>query len=220
MALAVALALAVAGSVVYLAGHRHTRIRSAPRPSPSLGPAPLFAFAPGPVETIPVAAGTSTQAATGAADSIRTALSGFYQSAFVDPRAWTAVPAQAWTAFAPGVRRRAQGDAASLTLGSVEGTIASFLVTDSSLKISVLLDERGQPQAAFADVSFVATAVLVGGEKLQVENRAHYYLLPVAGSWLITGYPSAHTDLRAPAPVATGSPGASPSSPTPTGTAP
>jgi hypothetical protein len=216
--LASVVALGLAAGVVVLT-HRPTHTGAHPRTSPGSSPQPPFAFASATVKAVSVTGGGRRQAAAGVAGSVRTTLSGFYQAAFVDPEAWTgAVPSEAWNAFAPATRRQAQGDAASLTLGTVDGKIASLRVTASSLTVTVLFDENGRPQSAFADVNFEANAALEAGESLQVTNKARFYLQPISGSWLVTGYPSAHTDLIAPAPAASGSPSPSSPSPSPTGT--
>jgi hypothetical protein len=214
--LGLGVAVAIAAGAMVVATRNRTPASSHPQPStPSGSPRPPFAFAEATVKAQSLRGGGNRKAAVGVADQIRGSLSAFYQAAFVDPRAWTgAVPAQAWTAFAPATRRQAQGDAASLTLGTVSGKITSFPVTDSSLTVTVLFDGHGRPQAAFADVSFQATPLLEGGEGLRVTNHVQFYLQLISGSWLITGYPSARTALTAPASSAGPTP--SPTGPTPT----
>jgi len=220
LALGSVIALGLVAGWVVLSHHR-TSTAGHPRTSSSSPPSTPFAFAEGTVKAESLRVGRNRTAALDVADHVRTTLSGFYQAAFLDPRAWGgAVAPQTWTAFAPATRQQAQSDAASLTLGKVDGTIRDLLVTASSLNVTVLIDAHGRPQATFADVRFVATAVLEGGEDLRVTNSVHFYLQPISGSWLITGYPGARTILTAPAPQASGSPSPSPtaaSGPTATG---
>jgi hypothetical protein len=210
--------LAVGGVVI---SQRRPSTRNRPGVSPSSPPRPAFAFGEATVKAVSLRVARNRTAAVEVAGSVRATLSGFYQAAFVDPRAWTGnIAPQAWTAFAPATRRQAQSDAGSLTLGKVDGAITDLLVSASSLKVTVLFDGHGRPQATFADVRFVASAKLQGGETLRVTNNVHFYLQPISGSWLITGYPGARTILTAPAPQPSGSPGPSPSGPsgpTPTG---
>ena len=113
------------------------------------------------------------------------------------------------------MRRRAQQDAASLTLGAQAPTLTHLEVTDSSLSIRFLVDPRGGLSIAAADVRFTATGALKDGQSLQVTNRASFLLRQVSGQWVIVGYPLASTELRSKAPTPSPSPTSSGTSPTP-----
>jgi hypothetical protein len=150
-------------------------------------------------------------AARDAATEIQTTLSAFYDAAFMDPRTRKqGLSAGAWNAFAPSIRQRARKDAASLTLGEPGSRVDELSITDASLSVRVLLDPKGSPNAAIATVVFEASGTLIGGEPVQVSNRASFLLQPIDRRWLVVGYPQAKTELEAPSPTPTGS--ASPSS--------
>jgi hypothetical protein len=126
------------------------------------------------------------------------------------------LPAQAWNAFAKGLRKRARSDATALTLGRSGPSIEELSVTEASLSVRVLLDPRGRPEAALATVAFDASGTLGSGEAVLVSNRASFLLEPAGARWLVVGYPSARTEVETPAP--TPSPGATPgASPSPGG---
>ena len=151
----------------------------------------------------------SAAAARDAATEIQTTLSAFYDAAFMDPRTRKqGLSPGAWNAFARSIRERARKDAASLTLGEPASRVDALSITDASLSVRVLLDPKGSPDAAIATVVFEASGTLIGGEPVQVSNRASFLLKPIDGRWLVVGYPQAKTELEAPSP--TPSPSATP----------
>jgi hypothetical protein len=191
-------------------------------PSPN-SPFQAFAFRLGPVTAVPVTRGTATQAARTVAMGIQSSLTTFYQAAFVDPSAWTGdISQQAWGAFASSVKGRAMADRAALTVGRHDGVFTEVTVFGNALAVRVLLDPAGHPQAALADVTFGATAVLNGVEQVQVTNSARFLFRPLGGSWRIVGYPRASTNVTGPVvPSPSPSPGLSLTpSPAPAGASP
>jgi hypothetical protein len=146
-------------------------------------------------------------AARTAATRIQTALSGFYDAAFMDPATWKkGLAAEAWDAFAEPLRDQAMSDAASLTLGEAGSSIDELSVTEASLSVRLLLDPRGRPRAAVATVVFDASGTLSGGEPVLVSNRANFLLEPEGSQWLVVGYPTAKTEVNTPSPGTSGSP--------------
>jgi hypothetical protein len=185
-----------------------------PATSPPAPPRTEFVFPL--VKTGAVATGRrNNTAARTAATRIQTALSRFYDAAFMDPETWkNGLAAEAWDAFAEPLREQAMSDAASLTLGDAESSVDQLSVTEASLSVRLLLDPRGRPRAAVATVVFDASGTLSGGEAVLVSNRASFLLEPEGSRWLVVGYPTARTEVNTPSPSP--SPGAS-GSPTPTG---
>jgi hypothetical protein len=124
-------------------------------------------------------------------------LSTFYDTAFVDPTTWTGgVPDRAWGIFDPSVLDLARKDAAALTMGDQAAGLLTITVKQSSLTVRVLLDPRGHPAAAVAEVEFVAVGKTKDGDALNVTNQASFLLRPENGLWMVVGYPSASTDVK------------------------
>jgi len=211
-------ALSIAG-VTFLLTNRAASPKKAAQPpasSPSAPPRQPFLL-PDPTITVSLLGqAKSWQAATPLAGQIQTALSTFYDQAFVDPHTWTAgVPAAAWSIFAQDVQSRAKADADSLTIGSEPiHAVAGLNVTKATLSIRVLLDRAGRPHLASADVTFEATGTATGGAPLTITNRATFVFRAISGQWLVVAYPVADTSVDAgvpsPSPRASPSPEASP----------
>src|SRR5438552_11187832 len=82
-------------------------------------------------------------------------LSSFYDSVFMDPDTWkNGVPEGAWVLFDRSLRARAREDSASFTLGSRAARLKNLPVETASMSVEVLVDPRGNPQAAVAEVEF------------------------------------------------------------------
>ncbi|MGH2572123.1 MAG: hypothetical protein ACRDGU_01305 [Actinomycetota bacterium] len=143
------------------------------------------------------------RAARDVAAGIQTTLSRFYDRVFLDPLSWKNVPDDAWDAFAPSVRDRAISDAKSLTPGDIGPQLAGLAAGRSSLGVRVLLDPRGRPHAAIANVVFRADGTLLDGDRVEVVGQGSYLLRPGRGGWLIVGYPSATVTVRMLLPEAT-----------------
>jgi hypothetical protein len=215
------LAIAIAAVAAYLllrpAGT--TSSTTAPRPTPSKAPPRLaFAFKVDRVRATSLRGRSATKQAKEAAGAIAERLSAFYDHAFADPEAWrTGVPDAAWDVFAVSVRERAKADADSFTPATTGVNLAGLIVSKSKLSVTVLFDNLGHPQAAFADVVFKGTGELKGGQEVDVENAVTFYLRPRSGTWVIVGYPQAETNVEAgsdaspqPSISASPSPGSSP----------
>jgi hypothetical protein len=217
--LILAAALVVAGGTLLLVirsgDHRTTAHRTVA--SPSVSPRTPFLL-PDPSITISrLGSSTDTTGATALAGQIQTALSGFYDQAFMDPRTWTdGVPPAAWDVFAPDIRARAQQDAESLTLGLQPSRVTALQATQVTLAIRVLIDGSGKARLASVDVTFDATGTIAGGEPLTVTNRATFVFRAVSGHWLVVAYPVANTGVTA-EPAASASP---PGTPAPSGASP
>ena len=136
-------------------------------------------------------------------------LSSYYDTVFMDPDTWKkGVPDRAWLLFDRSLRARARQDSASLTLGPQAANLESLRVENSSLSVEVLIDARGNPQAAVANVEFKARGSLVTGQPAAIANTASFLLQLEAGEWVVFGYPTAKTsiDVQAPTPSAGASP--------------
>jgi hypothetical protein len=184
----------------------------APVPSPAAtAPRIPFAFSLAKIETQSTGS-AGRQAAKEIAAEIQAGLSDFYDLAFLDPLGWAAqaVPSTAWDVFAATLRDRAAADADSLTLGGAGADLVSLEVGRSSLQVRVLLDPRGRPHAAMAEVAFRAVGAVASGELVKVINRASFIFRPGSGGWFIVGYPSADTSVTT-VPPASSSSSASPS---------
>jgi hypothetical protein len=205
---AVLLVLLAVGAIVFLGGGGPSLGPIGPPRATSPPAPPRTAFVFPPAETRAIATGKRNNAAARtAATRIQTALSGFYDAAFMDPATWKkGLSAGAWDAFAEPLREQAMSDAASLTLGEAGSSIDELSVTEASLSVRLLLDPRGRPQAAVATVLFDASGTLSGGEPVLVSNRASFLLEPEGSQWLVVGYPTAKTEVNTPSPGASGSP--------------
>ena len=136
-------------------------------------------------------------------------LSSYYDTVFMDPSTWkNGVPDRAWLLFDRSLRDRARQDSASLTLGPQSATLKSLRVENASVSVDVLIDPRGNPQAAVANVEFKARGFLVTGQPATVTNTVSFLLQLEAGEWVVFGYPTANTsiDAEAPTPSASASP--------------
>lgn len=193
------LALALLGASVPLALMRRAVSTQPPTvsPSPTLPPIrPAFVF---PLERVLTSStGRNRRAAVQeAAAAIQTTLSRFYDQVFLDPLAWKGgIPAETWDAFAASLRERAISDAESLTLADIGPQIARLFPDRSSLRVRLLLDPNGRPQAAVAEVTFRAWGSLLQGEGIEVLNEGSFLLRPGRGGWVVVGYPSATTTVQ------------------------
>jgi hypothetical protein len=177
----------------------------------TLPPRTPFAFQIGRVRAYTLRRQSANKLAAQAAGAIAERLSGFYDTAFADPASWKAgVPDDAWTVFAGAIRDQARGEAGSFTPAVNGLELVTLDVTKSSLTVTVMFDGAGRPQAAFAKVVFEGTGELEGGQAVEVDNAATYFLRSVSGTWVIAGYPEAKTKIEAgaAAPGASASPSA------------
>jgi hypothetical protein len=206
--LALAIVLVVAGGAVAAiallgSGGGTTSVTPVKGPVGSATPPPrtTFAFSVASVRPIALGSRQSKDAATEAADAIAKELSEFYDTAFADPHSWqTGVPDNTWSLFGEPVRDRAKSEANSFTPATTNVNLAKLNVTTSSLRVEVLFDPSGKLQAAFAHVIFEATGEIKGGQTVEVTNAVTFFLQPVSGQWVVTGYPSAKTTVEAGAP--------------------
>jgi hypothetical protein len=200
---AVLAAILVGGAVTYslTRGSSTSPGGGSGNPTPSSRPSeppgrPVFFFR---IDT-KASAFTGKRAKTTADDAsieIGGQVSTFYDAAFMDPTTWTGgVPDRAWSIFDPSVLDQAQKDADALTMGDQAAGLVKLTVKDSSLAVRVLFDPRGHPEAAVAEVEFVAVGKTKDGESLSVTNQASFLLRPENGLWMVVGYPSASTDVK------------------------
>jgi hypothetical protein len=191
---------------------------SVPPPKPTHVP---FAFQVDRLHTVTLSPHPAKARATAAANAIALQLSAFYDTAFADPASWKGgVPGSAWNVFAPAVRARAQSEADSFTPDTSGVDLLEMDVSESTLRVTVLLDGSNHPQAAFASVAFMGAGELKGGQKVKVENAVMFYLRPASGTWLIVGYPQASTKVEAGTAAPSASPGATASASPSAGTSP
>jgi hypothetical protein len=213
----VALAL-IGWAITTMVGGSTTTAPGGPgAPSPGVSPTvpgrALFFFK---VEDKPAAATGKRvpAAADDAAVGIAGRLSAFYDTVFMDPATWKdGVPDKAWQIFDPSILDRVQGDADAFTLGDPPPDLATLSVQKSAFIVKVLLDPKGRPDAAVAEVTFVASGKLKDGTGVQVTNHASLLLRVEGGMWFVIGYPSASTNVEAADAAAT------PSTGTPAGSA-
>jgi hypothetical protein len=224
------LVLAVVGvSIAMVVARRHHSAVGAPGPSPSgtaSSPGPsaspprvAFAFPAPEIIGLAVSGAGGRGLAVEPAQLIQTTLSQYYDQAFMDPATWTeGVPAATWSAFDASIRGQAKKDASSLALGATIPDLASLRVTKATLTVQVLLDAKDQPEAAEADVVFLATGADSKAGQVTVTNRATFLFRLVGGEWLIFAYPKTTTTVT----TTPASPSATPTAaPTPSaGTSP
>jgi hypothetical protein len=147
-------------------------------------------------------------AARGAVEGVRTTLSQFYATAFLDPATWKGgTPDALWSMFGSDIRATARTSAASFTLGRAAGQVGTLSSSSSSIGVTIFFDPSGHVHAASATVVFGASGELVSGSPLSVTSTGMFLLKLQGGRWLIVGYPAANTDVDAtPAPSSTPSP--------------
>ncbi len=154
------------------------------------------------------------QAASNAGNAIRSRLSAFYDATLADPSSWrSGPPAATWDVFAGAIRATAQKDANAFTLGKAGAQIQRLTFTAATVRVQVLLDNKGKVAAAEADVTIDATGATQAGPA-DVAARASFLLSFEDGRWMITGYPNASVDVS-PASPSTAEPTPSPSGSTP-----
>jgi hypothetical protein len=165
-------------------------VSGSPLPSPT--PRPVFTFPAPEIQGFTVVGVGGLSLSKEPAALIQSALSQFYDQAFLDPATWAnGVPEDAWSAFDASVRDQAIADTASLALGDTVPSLKSVEVTEATLSVHLLLNTKKKPEAAFADIVFNATGTLTDGEEITITNRAELLLRPVSDGWLIFGYPKA-----------------------------
>ena len=179
-----------------------------PSPTPTLPPREPFAFGITSLGTTSL--GDRVVGARDAALGVRATLSGFYDTAFVNPKTFRdGIPGSIWQAFAPWVVPRARQDIPALTLGSVTRKVNNVKVVGARLDIRVLGNSDGVPYAAYAVVAFEGRGSMKNKDRLKVSNGGRYFLRSVGGRWLILGYPGVRTQVdtnQTPPPSPTGSP--------------
>ena len=159
---------------------------------------------------------SAANVASDASVEIAGQLSSYYDTVFMDPDTWkSGVPDRAWLLFDRSLRARAQQDSASLTLGPQAASLKRLRVENASVSVDVLIDPRGNPQTAVANVEFSARGSLVTGQPVTVTNTASFLLQLESGEWVVFGYPTANTsiDAQAPSPSASASPSSGATSP-------
>jgi hypothetical protein len=149
---------------------------------------------------------------SGAAAQIQGLLSGLYDEGVVaQANARTSPPAAFWNAFAPDIRRRAQTDADSFTLGAAAGSVRDLAISSSSLTIRFLVDQGGAVASAQAEASIRGAGVAAGSGPVDVIVTGTFVLQRVSGSWVIGGYPSASVSVRSSGPTPRPTPAPTPS---------
>jgi hypothetical protein len=154
-------------------------------------PAPAFTFRLVSVERVSSGEGSDAgPVAREAAGQIKLVLSQLYSQTFLDPANWREGTYEgAWALFAPKAAEAARADEATLSLGPDAGTAYdSVKPAGGSLKLSVLMDEAGDPFTAVATVKFAAKATETDGDVVVLVSTGEYFLRPVGDSWRIFGY--------------------------------
>jgi len=136
-------------------------------------------------------------------------LGAFYDTVFMNPDTWKGgVPDGAWDVFDDSVRDRAMQDGEAFTLGPQAANLKSLRVENGVISVEVLVDPKGNAQAAVAHIEFKARGTLVGGQTVTVVNTASLLLQVERGSWVVFGYPEAKTTIEAQPLSPSGSPSA------------
>jgi hypothetical protein len=160
-------------------------------PSVSPSPIPHFTFNLASVRVMPTGTKKGVKhAAHTAAMGIRSTLDTVYATGFIDPRAWRGGHyGEAWRAFTKDAIARARTDEPTLTLGTRAGTVFSAVMPHAGrLQVRILLDPKGHPSTAVADVGFSARADERSGHVIVIRSSGHYFLRPRANGWAIYGY--------------------------------
>jgi len=161
--------------------------------SPSVSPSPIphFTFNLASVRVMPTGKKKGVkQAAHAAAMDIRSTLDTVYATGFIDPRAWRGGHyGDAWRAFTKDAIARARSDESTLTLGTRAASVFSAVLPhEGRLMVRILLDPKGHPSTAVADVGFSARADERSGHVIVIRSSGHYFLRPRAKGWAIYGY--------------------------------
>ena len=124
-------------------------------PSASPTPAPRFAFHIASVRVMPTGRKKGVKkAAHAAALDIENTLDTVYTTGFLDPRTWESGSyGGAWRAFTKEAIARARTDEPTLTLGARAGDVfTSITPHNGRLVLQILLDRKGHPSTAIADI--------------------------------------------------------------------
>ena len=187
-------------------------------PGHSTPPTPGFAFQTTKVLPIPTVATAKLvklkPAAQSAAKAVTTVLDTLYANAFLAPGNWQdGSYDDVWASFDPKASAAAQQDLETLTAGAAAGdTYSDIQPSRGTVKISVLMDAKGQPQTASATLVFSANATKKAGGTTLLRSEAHYFLQRFGSAWKVVSFQVKRTDVaNAPAPSPSGSGSASPS---------
>jgi len=154
---------------------------------------PEFSFSTGKAIPIPTVAGVKAKKLKGAATQAQSkadeVMDSFYTEAFLDPANWRdGSYDDVFKSFSSGAAAQAQKDLATLTAGSVGGTIASISPAKSTLSTRVLMDSKGQPASIVALVKFSAKGSVTAGGTHVFSSVGQYFLEPVGGNWQIVSF--------------------------------
>jgi hypothetical protein len=175
-----------------------------PSPSATTAPVPSFSFNLASVHVLPTGTKKGVlRAAHAAATHIRTALDTVYATGFVDPRTWsTGHYGKAWGEFTKEAIGRARSDENTLTLGArADRVFTSVMPHTGRLDVRILIDPRGHPSTAVANVTFAARGTMRSGQHDVIRSNGHYFLRPRAHGWAIYAYEVTRDDAAEPAPT-------------------
>ena len=195
--------LAIVAGIVLLGGGDVPLIDSGPA-----GPGE-FAFQLGdvvPTTTSRTPSANMREAAREAGDEVKATMDELFLRAFVDTDQWGDYEG-AFAMFDDAAARRAQADAAVLTLGLDANDVFDAMdAASGQLQISVLMDGKDRPASAIAQVDFVADAERSDGGSTEIRSTGSFFLRKVHGEWRVFAYRVNRDDASTGAQSPSGSP--------------
>jgi hypothetical protein len=123
-----------------------------------------------------------------AGEGVKATMDELYFLAFLDTGSWGDYAA-AFELFEGAAARRAEADAAVLTLGpTARDEFESMGAASGTLLVSVLTDADDEPVTAVAEVQFQADAEGKDGSTTEVVSVGSFFLREVDGAWRIFAY--------------------------------
>lgn len=162
-------------------------------------PTPEFAFESGKPKAVTTAAESDHKkaiaAATPAATAVTQRLDDLYTAAFLDPGNWMEGSYDEVLAFfADGAREEAETEIDVLTAGPEAGAAFEAIAPlPSDLKVHVLLDPEGTPNAVEGSVRFFARGT-GSGESVKLTSKGQFILEKRDGEWLVVSFSVQRSD--------------------------
>lgn len=134
--------------------------------------------------------GRAAKAAKPAAQQVEKLIHDFYVEAYLDPVQWeNGAYAGTFNAFSDGAKSEAMGQIDAMTAGTQAADTIDTIDTDTaSLKEKVLMDQRGNPYAVVAVVTFEASAGMKDGSSGNITSQGQYIFEKTGSGWQVTSF--------------------------------
>jgi hypothetical protein len=122
-----------------------------------------------------------------------------YTEAFLDPGSWEGGDYEAvWELFEGPARSAAQDEVDALTAGSGAGeSFETILPAKGKADVSVLMNDKDDPEALEVSVSFSAEATAGDGTVTRLVSTGDYFLQRFGNLWKVTSFEVRRSDKAA-----------------------